>query len=215
MVMGCYGIGISRVVAAVVEEHHDEHGIIWPAALAPYDVHLVALPGKGDAGRSSERRRGAPLRPSSAAPASRCSTTTVTRALASSSPTPTCSASPCASRSAPRASTAASSSAATARPESRPSSRWRPPHAELDVVKLPVHPPVSPMLAKLTRDLPTGDGWLYEPKWDGFRCIVFRDGDEVELGSRNEKPLHALLPRAARPDPGRSSRSRRCSTASS
>ena len=48
MVMGCYGIGVSRVVAAVVEEHHDEHGIAWPAALAPYDVHLVALPGKGD-----------------------------------------------------------------------------------------------------------------------------------------------------------------------
>ncbi|MBM3675961.1 MAG: proline--tRNA ligase [Actinobacteria bacterium] len=49
MVMGCYGIGISRVVAAVVEEHHDEHGIAWPAALAPFDVHLVVLPGKGDA----------------------------------------------------------------------------------------------------------------------------------------------------------------------
>ena len=40
MVMGCYGIGVSRVVAAVAEEHHDEHGIAWPAALAPYDVHL-------------------------------------------------------------------------------------------------------------------------------------------------------------------------------
>jgi prolyl-tRNA synthetase len=48
MVMGCYGIGISRIVTAVVEEHHDDDGIIWPAALAPYDVHLVALPGKGD-----------------------------------------------------------------------------------------------------------------------------------------------------------------------
>jgi len=48
MVMGCYGIGISRVVAAIVEEHHDEHGIAWPAALAPYDVHLVVLPGKGE-----------------------------------------------------------------------------------------------------------------------------------------------------------------------
>jgi prolyl-tRNA synthetase len=49
MVMGCYGIGISRVVAAVVEEHHDEHGIVWPKALAPYDVHLVSVPGRGDA----------------------------------------------------------------------------------------------------------------------------------------------------------------------
>jgi prolyl-tRNA synthetase len=49
MVMGCYGIGISRIVTAAVEEHHDDQGIAWPAALAPYDVHLVALPGKGEA----------------------------------------------------------------------------------------------------------------------------------------------------------------------
>ncbi len=49
MVMGCYGIGVSRVVAAVVEEHHDEAGLRWPAHLAPYDVHLIALPGKGEA----------------------------------------------------------------------------------------------------------------------------------------------------------------------
>jgi len=48
MVMGCYGIGVSRVVAAVVEEHHDENGIAWPSALAPYDVHLVAVPGRGE-----------------------------------------------------------------------------------------------------------------------------------------------------------------------
>jgi prolyl-tRNA synthetase len=49
MVMGCYGIGVSRVVAAVVEEHHDDAGLTWPAALAPYAVHLVSLPGKGEA----------------------------------------------------------------------------------------------------------------------------------------------------------------------
>jgi prolyl-tRNA synthetase len=49
MVMGCYGIGVSRVVAAVVEEHHDDNGLAWPAALAPYQVHLVSLPGKGEA----------------------------------------------------------------------------------------------------------------------------------------------------------------------
>jgi prolyl-tRNA synthetase len=49
MVMGCYGIGISRIVTAVVEEHHDADGIAWPAALAPFDVHLVVLPGKSDA----------------------------------------------------------------------------------------------------------------------------------------------------------------------
>jgi prolyl-tRNA synthetase len=47
MLMGCYGIGVSRVVAAVAEEHHDEHGLAWPTALAPYQVHLVALAGKG------------------------------------------------------------------------------------------------------------------------------------------------------------------------
>jgi prolyl-tRNA synthetase len=50
MQMGCYGIGISRVLAAVVEQYHDEHGISWPAAVAPYDVHIVVLPGRGDGG---------------------------------------------------------------------------------------------------------------------------------------------------------------------
>jgi ATP-dependent DNA ligase len=59
---------------------------------------------------------------------------------------------------------------------------------------LPVRPPVAPMLAKLSRQLPRGDGLWYEPKWDGFRCIVFRDGHEVELGSRNEKPLTRYFP---------------------
>jgi ATP-dependent DNA ligase len=61
-------------------------------------------------------------------------------------------------------------------------------------VKLPVNPPVKPMLAKLNRELPVAEGLVYEPKWDGFRCIVFRDGDEVELGSRNEKPLNRYFP---------------------
>src|SRR5207248_5756559 len=55
-------------------------------------------------------------------------------------------------------------------------------------------PPVKPMLAKLARGLPAAGGVLYEPKWDGFRCIVFRDGDEVELGSRNERPLTRYFP---------------------
>ena len=61
-------------------------------------------------------------------------------------------------------------------------------------MRLPVTPPVSPMLAKASKVLPEGDGLLYEPKWDGFRCIVFRDGDEVELGSRNERPLTRYFP---------------------
>jgi ATP-dependent DNA ligase len=60
-------------------------------------------------------------------------------------------------------------------------------------VNLPVMPPVKPMLSKLAREMPEGD-YLYEPKWDGFRCIVFRDGDEVVLGSRNEKPLTRYFP---------------------
>src|ERR671916_107764 len=59
---------------------------------------------------------------------------------------------------------------------------------------LPVLPPVKPMLAKATTKLPTGDGLFYEPKWDGFRCIVFRDGDEVELSSRNERPMTRYFP---------------------
>ena len=48
MVMGCYGIGVSRIVAAIAEEHHDEQGLAWPAAVAPYQVHIVVLPGRGD-----------------------------------------------------------------------------------------------------------------------------------------------------------------------
>jgi ATP-dependent DNA ligase len=61
-------------------------------------------------------------------------------------------------------------------------------------VDLPVMPPVAPMLAKSVKQLPTVQGYRYEPKWDGFRCIVFRDGDEVELGSRNERPLTRYFP---------------------
>ncbi|MFG2005592.1 ATP-dependent DNA ligase [Spirillospora sp. NPDC048911] len=58
---------------------------------------------------------------------------------------------------------------------------------------LPISPPLSPMLAKAVKTMPKGDV-LYEPKWDGFRCIVFRDGDEVELSSRGEKPLTRYFP---------------------
>lgn len=59
-------------------------------------------------------------------------------------------------------------------------------------MKLPIMPPVKPMLARSVGDIP--EGMLYEPKFDGFRCIVFRDGDEVELGSRNERPLTRYFP---------------------
>ncbi|BCQ06868.1 ATP-dependent DNA ligase [Mycobacterium heckeshornense] len=59
-------------------------------------------------------------------------------------------------------------------------------------VQLPVMPPVSPMLAKPVRSIPSGA--CYEPRWDGFRAICFRDGDEVELGSRNERPMTRYFP---------------------
>jgi ATP-dependent DNA ligase len=64
---------------------------------------------------------------------------------------------------------------------------------------LPLSPPVEPMLAKLTDALPEGDGWLFEPKWDGFRCIVFRDKGELYLQSRDLKPLNRYFPELIEP----------------
>jgi ATP-dependent DNA ligase len=61
-------------------------------------------------------------------------------------------------------------------------------------VTLPLSPPVQPQLAKSSRALPEGDGWCYEPKWDGFRTIVFRDGDDVRLQSRNGRPMNRYFP---------------------
>jgi ATP-dependent DNA ligase len=60
-------------------------------------------------------------------------------------------------------------------------------------MELPISPPLAPMLAKAVKTMPQGD-LLYEPKWDGFRCIIFRDGDEVELSSRGEKTLTRYFP---------------------
>ena len=59
-------------------------------------------------------------------------------------------------------------------------------------MQLPVMPPVPPMLAKPVTAIPADQ--LYEPKWDGFRSIIFRDGDEVEIGSRNERPMTRYFP---------------------
>ena len=61
-------------------------------------------------------------------------------------------------------------------------------------MQLPVIPPISPMLAKNAATLPTGAGWAFEPKWDGFRCLVFRDGDEVQLWSRHGRPFDRYFP---------------------
>jgi ATP-dependent DNA ligase len=66
-------------------------------------------------------------------------------------------------------------------------------------MRLPIQPPVEPMLAKLARSIPDGDGWLFEPKWDGFRCIVFRDGDRMELISRKLRPLGRYFPELLAP----------------
>jgi ATP-dependent DNA ligase len=61
-------------------------------------------------------------------------------------------------------------------------------------VNLPVNPPVLPMLAKRVDGLPTDGNWIFEPKWDGFRTLVFRDGNEILIQSRDEKPLNRYFP---------------------
>jgi ATP-dependent DNA ligase len=73
---------------------------------------------------------------------------------------------------------------------------------------LPFQPPVEPMLAKAVDRLPEDDGWLFEPKWDGFRAIVFRSGDEILTQSRDLKPLDRYFPELA--DPLRASLPERC-----
>lgn len=75
---------------------------------------------------------------------------------------------------------------------------------------LPVLPPLAPMLAKAAPALPEAEpgAYWFEPKWDGFRCLVFRDGDEVVLGSRNDKPLTRYFPELL--DPLRASLPERC-----
>lgn len=62
----------------------------------------------------------------------------------------------------------------------------------------PIKPGLEPMLAKLTPEIPNGDGWLYEPKWDGFRAILFFDGKEIYLQSRDLKPLARYFPELVR-----------------
>src|ERR671927_1808984 len=67
---------------------------------------------------------------------------------------------------------------------------------------LPLTAPVLPQLARSARTLPAGDGWAYEPKWDGFRAIAFVDGDDVYLQSRNGRALRRYFPELSFP-PGR------------
>ena len=63
---------------------------------------------------------------------------------------------------------------------------------------LPLAPPIQPQLARSAKELPTGGGWSFEPKWDGFRTIVFKDGDDVHLQSRNGKPMNRYFPEIER-----------------
>jgi len=63
----------------------------------------------------------------------------------------------------------------------------------------PLEPPIEPMLARPTAAIPDGDGWIYEPKWDGFRALVFRDGGEVYVQSRDLKPLNRYFPELEEP----------------
>ena len=79
-------------------------------------------------------------------------------------------------------------------------------------------PPVQPMLAKSVKGIPDPakhGGLLFEPKWDGFRCLVFRDGDEVELASRNTKPLTRYFPEVVEAVKASAARALRRSTARS
>src|SRR5580765_5137696 len=66
-------------------------------------------------------------------------------------------------------------------------------------VKLPFEPPLAPMLSAAADGLPEGAGWLFEPKWDGFRTLVFRDGSEIFSQSRDEKPLNRYFPELLAP----------------
>jgi ATP-dependent DNA ligase len=61
-------------------------------------------------------------------------------------------------------------------------------------MNLPVSPPIAPMLAKRIDAIPEGDTWIFEPKWDGFRALVFRDGDEIMIQSRDQKSLNRYFP---------------------
>jgi ATP-dependent DNA ligase len=66
-------------------------------------------------------------------------------------------------------------------------------------VNLPVHPPILPMLAKRVEELPSAGAWIYEPKWDGFRALIFRDHDEILIQSRDEKSLNRYFPELIEP----------------
>jgi ATP-dependent DNA ligase len=67
------------------------------------------------------------------------------------------------------------------------------------LVSLPFEPPIEPMLSRAAEALPSGDGWQFEPKWDGFRTLVFRGGDEILLQSRDRRPMNRYFPELIEP----------------
>src|SRR5229473_7380710 len=69
----------------------------------------------------------------------------------------------------------------------------------LGSVHLPVNPPMLPMLAKRINELPAGQTWIFEPKWDGFRALIFRDRDEILMQSRDAKSLNRYFPELLEP----------------
>src|SRR5437899_2491434 len=64
---------------------------------------------------------------------------------------------------------------------------------------LPVNPPILPMLSKRIDEVPSAGAWIFEPKWDGFRALVFRDGEEILIQSRDGKPLNRYFPELLEP----------------
>jgi ATP-dependent DNA ligase len=75
-------------------------------------------------------------------------------------------------------------------------------------VAFPIAPPIEPMLARAEAEIPSSGAWRYEPKWDGFRAVIFRDGDRLHIGSRNALPLERYFPELL--DPLRAALPERC-----
>jgi ATP-dependent DNA ligase len=71
--------------------------------------------------------------------------------------------------------------------------------AKIASVNLPVNPPLAPMLSRRIAEIPSGGAWIFEPKWDGFRALVFRDGAEILLQSRDQKSLNRYFPELVKP----------------
>src|SRR3984957_17728388 len=80
-----------------------------------------------------------------------------------------------------------------------PNTSFRASHVIPWGVDLPVNPPILPMLAKRVDELPAEGDWIFEPKWDGFRALVFRDGNEIYIQSRDGKPLNRYFPELLEP----------------